>query len=488
MTNIQDARRAVRAVRANRRGPRLVWLGAMLIGPSIVPSSVRAQSAGGKASASTPSDTLAVSPVDTLRLTLADARALALHSNPELRATRLGIDIARGELRQADLLLQWNPSADVLAGGPGMEIGLTQEVEIAAQRGARRAAGRAGVERAQASVLNAARLTVADADRAYYRLAASRQREALATEILVLNARLTDVATRQLIAGDISQLDANLATVEYGRSRARALGARRERAGAEAELRRLLGLPIATPIAPQIDLQIILPPSVPPRVNAPLASVRSSALRDSLSVARSLDQLLVDTLTVDSLTALALARRPDLAERAAAARQALAQASVARREAFPNLALRASSEQIEGRAGRVLRPGIGLTLPMFNRNQGEVEARRAESRQAELERAALVAGVRSDVATAVTTYETAVAETSVLERTVLAPARENRRLLEIAYRAGKVGLPELLLIRNQVMDAELEYWEAWLAAHEALADLDAATGGNLATSATALPQ
>ena len=487
MTNIQDARRAVCAVRANGRGPRLIWLGAALVGLSIVPSSVRAQSASGEG-ASAPTLPTRSSPGDTLRLTLAVARALALRSNPELRATRLGIDIARGELRQAGLLLQSNPSADVLAGGPGAEIGLTQEIEIAGQRGARQAAGRAGVERAQASVLNAARLTVADADRAFYRLAASRQREALATEILVLNARLTNVSTRQLIAGDISQLEANLATVEYGRSRARALGARRERTSAEAELRRLLGLPITTPIAPRIDLQIILPPVVPSGVNTPSASVQSSALLDSLSVARSLDSLFVDTLAVDSLTTLALARRPDLVERAAAARQALGQASVARREAFPNLALRASSEQLEGGEGRALRPGIGITLPVFNRNQGEVEARRAEARQAQLERAALVVGVRSDVATAVTTYETAAAETSVLERTVLAPARENRRLLEIAYRAGKVGLPELLLIRNQVMDAELEYWEAWLAAHEALADLDAATGRNVATSATALPR
>jgi outer membrane protein TolC len=67
----------------------------------------------------------------------------------------------------------------------------------------------------------------------------------------------------------------------------------------------------------------------------------------------------------------------------------------------------------------------------------------------------------------------------VVENIVLDNARENRRVLEIAYNVGKVGLPVLLLIRNQVIDAELEFWEAWLARGEAAAALAAATGENI---------
>ena len=51
-------------------------------------------------------------------------------------------------------------------------------------------------------------------------------------------------------------------------------------------------------------------------------------------------------------------------------------------------------------------------------------------------------------------------------------------LLEIAYREGEVGLPVLLLIRNQVIDAELDYWAAWLAEREAAATLAEATALN----------
>lgn len=507
----QDAPRTLRAVRAFGRGPLIVLTGAVIIGAVVAPLPARAQSAGGGTAAVTPPDKRSHAPRDTLRLTLADARTLALRSNPELRAARLGVDIARGELRQAGLLLNSNPSADVLGGGTGTEVGLTQEIEVAGQRGARRAAGRAGVERAQAGILDATRLTVADVDRGFYRLAANRQRELLSTEVLALNARLADAAARQLAAGSISQLDANLATVEYGRSRSRALAARRDRQQAENDLQRLLGAPPWTPISPVVEMRAdlgadlrVTSDSVHTGARADSASRSARVLAqqtgaaaqplvadttsDAPSDSRSIEALILDTLSVDSLTALALARRPDLGERAAAARQALARASLARRETFPNLALRGSSERLEGSEGRVFRPGVGITLPAFNRKQGEVQARRAEARQAELEGAALAAAVRVEVARAIASYETAAAEVDVLERTVLTPARENRRLLEVAYRAGKVGLPVLLLIRNQVIDAELEYWDAWLATREAIADLSEATGENVMPPASGMPR
>jgi len=118
-----------------------------------------------------------------------------------------------------------------------------------------------------------------------------------------------------------------------------------------------------------------------------------------------------------------------------------------------------------------------VSLPIFNRNRGDVAARTAEARKADLEGAALAAEIRLEVARSLDAYLSASAESKLLENTVLAPARENRRLLEIAYREGKVGLPVVLLIRNQVIDAELDYWSAWLAEREALTDLILNTGG-----------
>lgn len=400
---------------------------------------------------------------DTVVVSLREARAAALRANPELLAARLDTAVARGQLRQAGIF-RYNPSADVLAGvgGNGAEPGVSQEIELFGQRGARRSAGRAGVARARAGVTNVARLTIGEVDRTFYRLISAARRTELADEVLQLNQRLTSVAQRQLAEGEISRLDLNLALVELGRSRSRALATRRERERVATELGRLLGLAQGSVVVPAVDST----------QHIPAPDTTSVIPRDLVAVGGR-------TLDVDSLTALALALRPDLVAQSAAVRQAAGEARVARREALPNLLLRAASEPRSTGSGRVVRPGVGITLPFFNRNQGEVQARRAATQQAELGRAALATRVRAEILTSVTTYRSAAAEVEVLETTVLAPARQNRRLLETAYREGKVGLPVLLLIRNQVIDAELDYWAAWLEEREALSSLAEATGQNL---------
>ena len=401
---------------------------------------------------------------DTIRLSLGEARSRALGENPNLHAARLDTAVARGQLRQARVI-RFNPSADVVArpNGEDLEAGISQEIEIFGQRGARIAVGRAGMQRAEARVTNAARLVIGEVDRTFYRLASATQRTTLSEEVLALNARLENVAGRQLAEGAISRLDYNLAVVELGRARARSLATQREREAASIELARLLGLQRGTPLS-------VLPDSVP-GLATDAAHATSGGARVFADSAPRLD--------VERLTEHALARRPDLAERSAAVFQTQAQASLARREALPNPVLRGVMEQPGDGGSRTWRPGIGLTLPFLNRNQGERQALRAAARQAELERAALIAVVRAEIAGAIASYESAASEAQVLERTVIAPARQNRQLAEIAYREGKIGLPVLLLIQNQAIDAELDYWSAWLAAREALANLAEATAQNV---------
>ena len=396
-------------------------------------------------------------------MTIEGAHAAALRANPELAAARLDIDVARGELRQAGIL-RFNPVGDVLglgSTGTMSEVSLGQEVEIAGQRGVRRAVARAGVNRAAASVADVARTTIVDVTRSFYRSVTADRRADLANEVLALNERLAQVAIRQLREGEISKLDYNLSMVERGRAQARSYAARREQQQSLIELRRVVGLTPNTPIRVVFDSSV--------HRHATIDS--AGALHTDLSAFGA-----VGDTTAEQLAARALERRPDLAERSAAVVQAERDVTLARREAVPNLVARAVSEQNADGTGRMLRPGVGVSIPVFNRNQGAVESRRAIARQASLGRAAVAARVRAEVESSLRAYEAAAGELEVLENTVLGPARENRRLLEAAYREGKVGLPVLLLIRNQVIDAEQEYWSAWLAEREAAAELTAAVG------------
>lgn len=385
-----------------------------------------------------------------------------------MAAARLDTAIARGVLRQAGVL-RFNPSADFLGTTTGneVEVGASQEIEIFGQRGARLSAGRAGLQGAVASVANANRLAIGALDRTFYRLVSATQRTDLARDVLALNERLADVASRQLNEGEISRIDYNLAVVELGRARARALATRREREQATIELGRMIGVPQGTSILPVLD-------------SAELRTGRDPAHARIWSLGTPEDT--TPRLEAQQLTALAIARRPDLGARAAAVRRTNAELRLARREALPNPIVRGIFEVPRGGGSTTFRPGIGLSLPFLNRNQGERQARRAAVRQAELEQVSVASQVRAEVIAAVTVYHSATSEVEILAATVLAPARQNRQLAEVAYREGKIGLPVLLLVQNQAIDAELVYWETWLEAREALATLAEVTAENIQSS------
>lgn len=385
---------------------------------------------------------------DTLVLSLIGAQRRALQQNPAFLADRQETAIARGELRQARVY-PFNP--ELAADAPGVvtngavgeyEISLTQEVEWAGQRGLRIGAAEFGLNRAASSVRNAALATVAEVSLAFADALSADRRLAVSTAVLELNERLLAATRTRLREGEISVLEANLVEIEYGRARARVLAARRGATSATLQLKRIAGIAVDQPIRLADELPDAPDPS---------------------------------TLTADNLVTLALARRPDLAASTAAVHQLETLRRLAGRKAIPNLRLGI----IAGRDGRGeesrLGIGVGFSLPLWDRNQGLRAEWAARIEQARLQRRAVELRIRTEVAGAYRAYIAASEEAQVYETSVLQPARANQKLLETAYRAGKVNLPTLLLLRNQLLDAELGYWNAWLDRSTALFALQAAT-------------
>jgi outer membrane protein TolC len=117
-----------------------------------------------------------------------------------------------------------------------------------------------------------------------------------------------------------------------------------------------------------------------------------------------------------------------------------------------------------------------LPIPFWNREGGLREAAAAEETRALAVRAETELRVHTEVLAALESYASARQELALLEDRVLLPARSNQRLLETAYDAGRLDLPTALLLRGQLLDAELEYWNAWLAERSARATLRATIG------------
>ena len=392
---------------------------------------------------------------DSLVLTLRAAQQLAIRQSPVFLAAQQERAIARAQLRQARLL-PFNPEVSTVvptgSGGVPAELALTQEVEIGGQRGLRSAAAQSAVARADATVLEAARIMLADVNSAFFETVAAERRREIAVASLQLNQRLLDAVRIQVREGEVSVLEANLAEIELGRARARLSQGQRELAVAQQELKRLLGLP-------------------------PLPDVALAADSSLAGVGRAGD--LASSESLDSLIATALRQRPDVTARAAAIQELQSLTALARREAIPNLRAGVVTERENNESGTGLGVTLGMAVPLFNRNQGLVERRRAELRQAAFEARATDLRVRAEVASAFRTLQAAEEELAAFTESVLQPARDNSALLESAYRAGKITLPTLLLLRSQLFEAELGYWAAWVARNEARTRLDAATGALL---------
>lgn len=391
---------------------------------------------------------------DTLALAINDVQRLAIRQNLNLLAAQQELAISDGALRQARVY-QFNPDLALQAVGDGgtkgpFELLLTQEIEWAGQRGLRIGAAREGRNRAAAFVQNSVRVSLAAASVGFYRAFAAERRLAVAQDALALTERLIAAVRVQLAEGEISTMEANLAEIEAGRSRGRVLSARRAELSAAFDLKQLLGISAETAI----------------RLMSDSGSTQSPPPTSAV------------VLQEDSLVALALAQRPDLAASTAAVRELEQLTRLSRRSAFPNVRIGAAVERAVRDGTADIGPAIGLSLPLFNRNQGLVDQRRALTEQARLEQRATELGIRRDVLESARAYLSASEEVAVFETTVVRPARANIALLETAYRAGKIALPTLLLLRNQLLDAEFGYWDAWLAQREALVRLEAATGAH----------
>lgn len=386
-------------------------------------------------------------------LTLDEARSLALRGNPNYLAVTQRLAVAEADVLTASTY-PWNPELEME--GPGSfsrgalgryEARLSQELEWAGQMGLRTRAAEFGSASTGGEVRDAARELIQGVEVAYAELIAARSRWTVAEDIRILNERLRNAVRVQLDEGEVSVLQANLVEIESGRARARVLEEERRVRTAEIELARIVGLPAGTEIEPMAP-EDARPPEP-------------------------------EELSATDLLAAAVVRRPDLVAAEAAVAQSRALDRLATREALPNLRVQGIAEREA--PGAPLRWGLGLSisLPLFDRNQGLRGRRDAELRASGLRHDGALLRVQADVRDALQGYRTAAEELRIYETSVLEPATRNQDLLEAAYAEGKLDLEALLLLRNQLLDAELGYWAAWARHREAWAALRSATGANL---------
>lgn len=115
-------------------------------------------------------------------------------------------------------------------------------------------------------------------------------------------------------------------------------------------------------------------------------------------------------------------------------------------------------------------------LPVFNRNQGEIERARQEQRQIEARIRALSASVENEVDIAYQQYVTSRATLEKLETTMLAKARDVRQISQYSYTRGEATLVEFLDAQRAYNETIQTYNEARAEYARNLFQIDAAIG------------
>jgi len=112
-----------------------------------------------------------------------------------------------------------------------------------------------------------------------------------------------------------------------------------------------------------------------------------------------------------------------------------------------------------------------MPLPVFNRNQGNIDAARAAVASADARRAGMLASTTARARNAIANVEAAQRRVNALEKSAVPEAAEALRLAQRSYEEGRASLLELLDARNSYTSAQTQLTEARLALALATAEL-----------------
>lgn len=372
-------------------------------------------------------------------LTLDEAWRLAESANPSLRATRANLDAAEGQLRDASGLLYNNPqlSTDqtrrrVPQAGQAdtrfheQTVGISQTFEIAGQAGYRREAAARELAAVTENIDEVRRQIRAEVEQRFYRVLILQRR--IETEREALSA-VNDAAAavkKRVAAGEDSRLDGNLAAVEAERGHNQLAVLDEQLLQARVELATALQLP-ATAL---------------PETAGELRATPMAATLEALQTAARERPLL-----------------RSLEHREQAARNRL---GLERSAAYPDITVGLSTgrEAPYDAREQFTRLTLSLPLPLFRRNGAGIGKATTELTQAEIERQSTEREVTAQVNVLWQRLDSLQGRIKRLAESVLPALDENRRLSSTAYRAGEIGLLQLLLVNRQLLDARRDYLDA----------------------------
>jgi len=363
---------------------------------------------------------------------------LALKQSAELSALDKDVTAKQSLALQAGTLsnptMELQVSTGSLTGSPEertASIGINQELPLYGKLRLRREAGQYEAEAAGRYRDNAARLLKDEVATLVLDFSLASTRYKLATDLVKLNRELVAVAGERFKAGDIPELERNLATVELARAESRLLEVEREKSPLRIKIASLTGLNEA-------DINLINTLSAP----KPAPKTRD-------------------------LVKQALSARPDFLALKLERTKTETEYRLAHVEALPNLTAglfaqwQRSSVEVGGMSSTSSDTQLGLRLsmpiPVFDRNTAALAAVHARLDAADSRLVALERTITVEVEAAIARLSSSERILALLERGIVPQLNENLKLTQEAYRLGEVGILSVIEEQKKFFEVNDSY-------------------------------
>ena len=358
--------------------------------------------------------------------TLDEFVALAERSHPRLLAARASVEAARGKAVQARLYP--NP---VIAGFSPQIVGaysqwagsVTQDVVTAGKLRLAQQAALRHVQKSEYELIRARYDVLRDVRQTYYALLVSQRRLEIYKLLLDIAKRSYEIGRQLADAGEGTKADVLFWSIERDRAEVRILNATVFIETGRRQLAAAVGLPRVDIGKLEADLHQELP-------NFDLKQLQEAVVR--------------------------LNARPRVAEAIIAGNQWSLERAVV--NPIPNISLMGGYQRQVGVPAMDMGVAqIMMSVPLFDRNQGNIRSARAEIASSRANMRLVELDLATQTAQAVAAYRTSQRLVAWYEEYILPKARETVSLTQTLYARGEVTFLSLLQAQRILTETELAY-------------------------------
>jgi len=387
-------------------------------------------------------------------MTADQAVALSFENNGELQASRKEVEAARALVKQAGLRANPKLTASGAKQINGADNNQMAEVMLPLELGGRRAArilvAQRELEAREFELANKERLLASDVRLKFGEALAAIKKLEITEMTLAAAKQGYELVAARVTEGKIAPLEQNVFLVEVNRLQSMRETAEGKVEAAMFELRNMIGM------KPE----------------------------ETLRLRGNFDDLITAQPSLADATERALVERPDLQGARSVEKLATARVEMAKSEGRIDASVKAgyqrmnSSFPVSGFDDHgILRPvqdvfhfftfGVEIDLPVFNRNQGAVEAATFDQQAATRRTEFGELTIRREVATAFARYNRAARSLSIFQNGVRDQAQANLQVIWQTYELGASSLLDyiaeqrrFLEIENELIDAQFETYSA----------------------------